>query len=307
MHWTKKSIRGRIHRNKHTHYKINKMKKILVPTDFSGCANNAVDFAVQSAKILPAEIVLLHAFEVQGNLYTDYMGVNREFNQSLMEDAGQKLEQVKKSIEEAEEVAVSTIIYKGTVKDAVMETTIAVNADLIVMGTLGASGFKEKFLGSKTASIIGSVNIPVMAIPYEYEWKKPETFLLATNHFEKEPAILDCVFELADLYMAKVQVAVFTDEDDDKAATYMEHIRKTPQYEKLLKQQYNEETLSAKHLYGLEFEETLQKHIEEKGIDILVMITYQKKESIWKRIFNPSKTKKMSYHINIPLLAIPAK
>lgn len=283
------------------------MKKILVPTDFSGCANNAIDFAVQSAKILPAEIVLLHAFEVKGNVYTDYMGVNKEFTQSLLDDAEQKLKLVKMSIEEAEEVVVTTRIFRGAVKDAVVETAIAVNADLIVMGTLGASGIKEKLLGSKTASIMGSVSKPVMAIPYEYEWRKPEKFLIATNHFEKEPAILDYVFELADLFMAQVQVAVFTDEDDDNAATYMEHIRKTPQYEKLLKQQYKEETLSATHLYGLEFEKTLQKHIKEKGIDILVMITYQKEEGIWRRIFNPSKTKKMSYHINIPLLAIPAK
>ena len=283
------------------------MKKILAPTDFSTCANNAVNFAVQSAKILSAEIILLHAFEVKGNIYTDYMGVNKEFNQSLLDDIEQKLQQVKESIQETEGIIVSTKIYRGTVKEAVVETAIAENADLIVMGTLGASSLKEKLWGSKTASVIGNTDIPVMAIPYEYEWKKPENILLATNHFEKDSTILDYIFELVNLYMAKVQVVVFTDEDDDKAATYMEHIRKTPQYEKLLKQQYNEESLTVTHLYGLEFEETLQKHIKEKEIDILVMITYQEKDSIWRRIFNPSKTIKMSYHNTIPLLAIPAK
>jgi nucleotide-binding universal stress UspA family protein len=283
------------------------MKKILVPTDFSTCARKAVDFAVQSAKILPAEIILLHAFEVKGNIYTDYMGLNKEFNQSLLDDVAQKLHQLKISIEEAEAVAVGTKIFRGTVKDAVVETGIAENADLIVMGTLGASGFKEKLWGSKTASVIGSTHIPIMAIPYKYEWKKPETFLIATNQFEKEPAILDYVFELADLYMAQVLVAVFTDEDDDKAATYMEHIRKIPQYEKTLKQLFKEETLTATQLYGLEFEETIQKHIKENQIDILVMITYQKGNSFWDRLFNPSKTKQMSYHTTIPLLAVPAK
>ena len=52
------------------------MKKILVTTDFSGCANNAVDFAVQSAKMLPAEIILLHACEV--SVFID--GENRKGN-----------------------------------------------------------------------------------------------------------------------------------------------------------------------------------------------------------------------------------
>lgn len=283
------------------------MKKILVPIDFSDCANNAVDFAVKSAKILPAEIILLHAYDLMGDIYIDYMGVQKEFNQSVRDDMEMKLAQVKKSIEEAEEVVVATRTFKGTVKDAVVQTSIAVNADLIVMGTLGASGFKEKLWGSKTASIIGSVSIPVMAIPYEYKWKKPEMFLIATKHFERETVILDFIFELANFYKAQVAVAVFTDEDDDKAAAYLEHARKTPQYEKFLKKEYKAETLTATNLFGLKFEETLQKYIKEKGIDVLVMVTYQKEEGILNRMFNPSKTKRMSYHTTIPLLAIPAK
>lgn len=76
------------------------MKKILVPTDFSTCANNAIDFAVQSAMYLPVEVTLLHVFEMKGNIYTDYMGVNKEFNQSLMDDVHNKLAKLKKAIEE---------------------------------------------------------------------------------------------------------------------------------------------------------------------------------------------------------------
>jgi nucleotide-binding universal stress UspA family protein len=67
---------------------------------------------------------------------------------------------------------------------------------------------------------------------------------------------------------------------------------------------YNEETLTSAHLTGEDFETTLQNFIRENDIDILVMVTYQ--NTFWSRIFNPSKTKRMSYHTNIPLLAIPA-
>ena len=75
------------------------MKKLLVPTDFSTCANNAMDFAIQSAKILPAEIILLHAFEVNGSVYTDYFGMNKEFNQSLLDDVENELHALKESIQ----------------------------------------------------------------------------------------------------------------------------------------------------------------------------------------------------------------
>lgn len=144
-----------------------------------------------------------------------------------------------------------------------------------------------------------------MVIPFFYTWKKPDNILLSTNHFEKEPAILDFLFEMADLYMAQVHVAVITGIDDDNADTFMEHTLKIPLYEKMLKEQYSENTLTVTHLYGKGFEDTLQKHIDKNDIDILAMVTYQR--GFWDRFFNPSKTKQMSYHTNIPLLVIPGK
>jgi len=106
------------------------------------------------------------------------------------------------------------------------------------------------------------------------------------------------------LYMANIQVAVFTDEDDDKAVTFLDHRKKISEYELFLKENYKEDTLTSTHLYGENFEETLQNFIKENNIDILVMVTYP--QNFWNRIFNPSKTKRMSYHSQVPLLAIPA-
>lgn len=279
------------------------MKQILVPTDFSECADKAIDFAVQSAKIVPIEIILLHSFEVKDNMYSDYMGVNREFNVSMLNDAKEKLAQLKKNIEETDGVVVDTFISTNSLYDAITRSVKEKKIDMVVMGTLGASGIKEKLWGSRTAAIIGRSDIPVMVIPIEYEWKKPQKILLATNRFEKEPAILDYLFELAGLYMSRVQVAVFTDEDDDKAITFLDHEHKISEYEEYLTDMYNEETLTSAHLTGEDFETTLQNFIRENDIDILVMVTYQ--NIFWSRIFNPSKTKRMSYHTNIPLLAIP--
>lgn len=285
--------------------KCAQMKQILVPTDFSTCADNAVNFAVQSAKIFPVEVMLLHAFEVKGNIYTDYMGVNKEFNQSLLDEVENKLSQLKSNIEKTEGIVVTTYIFKGTVNEAILQTAEDKNIGLIVMGTLGARGIKEKVWGSNASAIIGNSKVPVMVIPYEYEWKKPKNILIATNHFEKEPATLNFLFNLADLYKAKMQVVVFTNEDDDNTITLLEHTRKTQEYEIMLKKKYKEAMLTATHLFGKEFEVTLEDYIRQNEIDILAMVTYQR--SLWARISHPSMTKRMSYHTKIPLLAIPAK
>ena len=276
------------------------MKRILVPTDFSGCANNAVNFAVQTAKILPVEVAILHAFKTKGKIHLNYMGVNEELN-----ERANKLSQLKLSIEETEGVVVTTYIFTDTLMGAILKVSEDKNVDLVVMGTLGESGIKQKVWGSNTSAIIGNSKVPVIVIPYEYEWKKPKNILIATNHFEKEPAILNFLFELANLYKAKMQVAVFTNEDDDNTITLLEHTRKTEEYEKMLKKKYKEEMLTATHLVGKEFEVTLEDYIGQNKIDILAMVTYQR--SLWARISHPSKTKQMSYHTKIPLLAIPAK
>lgn len=283
-------------------FKLLPVKQILVPTDFSKCADNAIDFAVQSAKILPAKVTLIHSFEVNDNIYTDYVGVNREYNLTMLNDAKEKLARLKKHIEETNGVVVDTFISTHSLQDAIAKFLKEKKPDLIIMGTLGASGIKEKLWGSRTAAIIGKSDIPVMAIPVEYKWKKPQKVLLATNKFEKEPAILDYLFELAGLYMAQVQIAVFTDVDDDKAAVFLEHKHNISQYEKFLKEEYNEDTLASVHLHGKDFQTTLQNFIKKNNIDVLVMVTYQR--TFWKRIFDPGITKHMSYHTHIPLLAI---
>lgn len=280
------------------------MKKLLVPTDFSECADKAINFAVETSKILPVQITLLHSYEINSSLYTDYVGVNKEYNQTILNEAKEKLTVLKKDIEEINGGVIDIAASSESLQEAIKKCAEEEKFDLIIMGTLGASGIKEKLWGSRTAATIGKSSIPVMAVPNNYIWKKPRKILFATNQFEKNPAILDYIFELAGLYMANIQVAVFTDEDDDKAGTFLDHKQKISEYELFLKENYKEDTLTSTHLYGENFEETLQHFIKENNIDILVMVTYP--HNFWNGIFNPSKTKRMSYHSNVPLLAIPA-
>jgi len=280
------------------------MKRILVPTDFSACANNAVDFAVQSAKIFPVEVMLVHSFEVAGNTYTDYMGVNREFNQTLLHEANHEFARVKSVIKETENISVESYVSTTSLNESILGLANEKKIDFIVMGTSGASGLKEKLWGSKTAAVIGKSHVPVMAIPVDYKWKKPARILLSTNHFEKEPALLDFLFELAALYQAEVHVAVYTDEESDIAITFLEHARRIPEYENQLREQYKNDSIVVAHLYGKDFESALQDHIVQNDIDMLAMVTYQRKFP--DNLFHPSLTKKMAYHTKIPLLAIPA-
>lgn len=281
------------------------MQNILVPIDFSPCAHHAIEFATASAKIFPLNITLLHAFETSGNMYTDYMGVNKEFNQSRFQEAANSVDQIKMEIKNQHGIAVDSMISREPLKESVIDAAAKKGIDCVIMGTCGASGLQQKLWGSKTASLIGKINLPVLAVPIAYQWKQPHTILLATNHFEKDATTLEFILQIVAQYDAKLHVVVFTEEGEDLASTVIEQGRQINSYEKILKDIYNVKTIVAAHLYGHNFEATLQDYITTNHIDLMVMVNYRK--SFSEKLFHPSMSKRMAYHTTLPLLVLPAQ
>lgn len=280
------------------------MKKILIPTDFSYTAANAVDFAVQASKNFPAKLILMHSYEISSSFTSDFYGANKEFNLIQLNDLEKRLDLLKENIKKEYGVNVETSLSTYPLDEAIKKVVEEKEIDLVVMGTVGASGLKEKIWGSRTSSVIGHLDVPVMIIPDDYKWIKPDKVLFLTSKFEKSSRILDFIFEMAGILMTNVYAGVFTDTDDDKSEVFLDHKVKLAEYEDYLKSNYNEPSLKSVHLAGTEFDETLQRFCDTMEIDMLVMVTYPR--GFWTNIFNPSLTKKMSYHTKLPLLAIPA-
>lgn len=277
------------------------MKRLLVPTDFSPCADNAINFAVEVAKVLSAEIVLLNVYEHAGSTYTDYVGLDKEFRATMMNEGLLKLKQLQKSMEETEGITVSVLQYEGSIKENIIKSAADINADIIIMGTLGNGGIKERLWGSSTAAVIGASKIPVVAVPIEYDGVLPDKILFTTNHFEGSPRILDPLFELAAINMAQVFVALFSSGTAESAAGAKELV----EYGQELQKRYHDKSLVTEYLTGNDFENTIEQYIHKNDIKLLAMITYQR--SFFERLFYPSMSKKMSYHTRIPLLVIPAE
>ncbi len=127
--------------------------------------------------------------------------------------------------------------------------------------------------------------------------------MCSVNDFTIKEKMTTPVFQLANLYNAAVQVAIFTDTDDDYVEDFDEHKKKISVFGNKLKEQFPNTEIFAVHLAGKHFRETLQNWLNENKVDMLVMLTHRR--NLIGSIFNSSMTKKMSYHTNIPLLAIP--
>ncbi len=280
------------------------MKKILVPTDFSESALNALKAAIHISKAAKAEINLIHILEITPPVYGEFAGANYDMTSILREQAEQQLATLKQEMLADYSIDIHTALNEtiATVPESISKTSLEHEIDLIVMGTTGAGNVLDKLWGSQTASVIGNSKIPVLAIPIDYRLSNPAKILLATNHFEKDAESCRILALFTKLFNSTLHVVVFTNEMKDKAVTAISRDSEINRYREFLDDFFHEHVTS-QHLFGEDFEETLSKYISENNIDILTMFTY--KRSFLQRLMNPSKTKRMSYHTKVPLLAIP--
>ena len=140
------------------------MKKILVPTDFSPNAEKALNYAVQIAKKMNGELLLIHS-------------VKSDNYEQDIKNAEAQLELIGKTITDSEGVKINTMVYFGPTENSIRVATGENNVDMIIMGTLGNSAISEKLFGSITASIIGKTTVPLLAIPLLSDWKIPQKIL----------------------------------------------------------------------------------------------------------------------------------
>jgi len=157
------------------------MKKILVPTDFSKNAEYALKVAAQIAKKSNGEIIVLHMLELPmaGN---DALTVSHEIPELMFfkNAAVAKLDNILEA-EYLEGIEVSKLIQFEMAFDGIIKTGEKNNVDLIVMGSHGASGFQEMFIGSNTEKVVRNSNVPVLVIKHEDESFSAEKFVFASD------------------------------------------------------------------------------------------------------------------------------
>ena len=282
------------------------MQKILVPTDFSTPAMKAATYAAEIAQKTEATIFLLHVIEPIAEGLRQHDALHERLHEENANAGLSELDTMQKSIAEIyPHVKIETELAKGTIINSILAFADEQQMDLIVMGTTGATGLKEFFMGSVATATISRTKIPVLTVPVGYEMEEPDGILFATIHFEENKELLNPIVELANLYAATIHVAVFVDTDDAQAADYIFNTRQLLHYLDVLNKMFPGTKFKGELLEGSDFEVTVDKYDNKNELDIIAMITYPK--SFWEKMMRKSMTKKMAFHSTIPLLAIPAK
>lgn len=182
------------------------MKNILVPTDFSIQAENALKVAAQLAQKYNCEIHLLHMLELPLHKvdaissYNDlpeavyFMKLAHKQFEELMAKDYLKDIKLHEAIEFKE-------VFKG-----VFHACEKFNIDLIVMGSHGVSGLREMIIGSNAEKVVRTSNTPVLIIKKEYEQFEINNFVFASDFKKKNKIAYTNAVKFAKLLNAKMHL-----------------------------------------------------------------------------------------------------
>ncbi len=277
---------------------LNTMKKILFPTDFSDAATNAFVHALEFAKVVKAELILLHTFEIP--VYdSQFFPENYASIYSSIELA--KFEMFKDEIPKLRTIAIERNLEDIVIKHRLMDGDLIYNLknaveedqiDFVIMGTNSVSDWTKFFTGSNTESVIAGVEVPVLCVPVEAKYKKIKTIGFTTRYREKDKKELKKILKIAKKTDAKVKSLYVKTSNSDV----------TDETRKEWEREFAAENVEFLVLPSDDVKETILDFVLYKDIDILTTITH--KRSFFESIFNSSFSKKITKEVPIPILVM---
>jgi nucleotide-binding universal stress UspA family protein len=271
------------------------IKKILVPTDFSACAENAAKFAGKIAEQFNAEVTLYHIYAIP---VVDPVVPSGSMELYLKETELAAHNGLKKAIDKFQK-AFPKVTVKGKTKTGYAVHEIITHAkkskhDLIVMGTTGASGFEELLVGSNTASVLEKAECLVLAVPARSKYTDFKHILYTTDLTMPESRTFSRLVELAKAFGAAITVLHVKNEMDryfKLSDIRFENYGKMTGYNKV---KYDE--ITSENVF-----DAINRYISKGDFDTVAMATHSR--GFFDKLFHRSLTKRMAYHTRIPLLS----
>ena len=184
------------------------MKRILVPIDFSKEAENAARVAAQIARKTGSEIYLVHMLELPVTT-VDPAEMNTISSEPqiiyFMKLAHEKFEKfISLPFFQGLKV-VESVQFQHAFSGIIAESEKN-NIDLIVMGSQGASGLQEMFIGSNTEKVVRRSKIPVLVIKKEIDKFEIKNMIFASDFNKESKTTFQRVADFAKLFEAKVHL-----------------------------------------------------------------------------------------------------
>jgi nucleotide-binding universal stress UspA family protein len=273
------------------------MKTIIIPTDYSPVATNAMHYGIEMAKAINASILLVHVYNVPVS-YSDVplMMVSVEELKKIAED---KLAELKNDVEHISSAAlkVYTEARLGNLTDELEDISNKINPFAIVMGTKGTTGIEKVLFGSNTLTVIRHLTWPVICVPPGKTFGagiKKIGFACDFRDVVKETPV-QSIMEFAKEF--KAELHVLNVDYDNK------HFKPDAREESQLLHTMLEDAKPEYHfIEHKDIEDGINEFAEKNNLDLVISIP--KKHKLLEGLFKTSSTKQLVFQSHIPVMCI---
>lgn len=276
---------------------MNTMFTIIVPTDFSDTARNAVGFALQMANDLHSIQVILYNAYSKSAIGVDGtpLSIDPETNRQITLMA---LSNLRSEFPIRAGLTVDILAEEGDLAANLARMAADKKVDLAVMGINGANKLEQVLIGSTTLSVVKKASLPVMIIPPDAGYRKIRKILFCSDlHDVQKTTPLFRLKTMLDIFGPRLVIGHVS------TNYYNETLHQQKEEIAALRTMLDEYDPEFAVLPAGDFAESTSQLATEKKVDLL--ITVPRKHSFFEKLISPSHTKKLVYHSELPVLAIP--
>lgn len=271
------------------------MRTIIVATDFSCSAVNAINYAAELAAQTNARLYLFHAFHLSihaSNTLITAKGINE-----MLELAQQQLDVLAKQKRQHLNIQAEAIVKPVSLTEGLEDLVKNLNADLVVMG-MHENDWGDRLFGNTTLSIMRDAGYPVLIVPEKTSFKKIERILYAyAPHYKANESKLQLLKSLSQKLGASVQLLHVEPYAEpaivERAAVLDMGVESALEN---IKHNY-------KDVYQKDVVEGIEKGLAEYNAELLVAVPH--KLELWKQLTKNSVTRRLAIEVKIPLLILP--
>jgi len=276
------------------------MKKILVPTDFSEYADHALKAAIELNKKVQGKIVLMHVLELPAasvNYGGDMTAATAEvvYRRELIDRTSERLHNQAAEVEAADQ-SVSVRLEYGSPYKNIGKEVAEEKPDWVVMGSTGASGLEEVFLGSNAERVIRHSDCPVITVKGPTNFKNMKSMVFASDlsaeqdKVVRKASLLQDYFEM-NMHVLRVKTPynfLTTEEAKDQIKTFAERNALVD---------YSANVIEAEFA-----EDGIVSFAEEVGAGIIVMGTHGR--TGLAHLFGGSRAEDVANHSKVPVMTV---
>ncbi|HET6991417.1 MAG TPA: universal stress protein [Bacteroidia bacterium] len=275
------------------------IKKILVPTDFSETGLLALEHASFLARLVKAEMLLLHVLPVSEYHFEIPEPVMRiENHDEINAIVEQKLAEVAETTRTNYGILPRTMSTRGKIANEIMQIAQDEKVDLIIMGTHGAKGFEELLIGSNAHKVVTLAPCPVITVQTHAKKLGFTNIVLPIDRSIHSREKVEKAIDLAKIYNSKLHILGLLESSDDneyaKLQLVLDQVQHAIEKEGLT---FSRHTVKGGHLAAeaLKFGATVDA-------DLIIIMTDH--ESALTGLFMGPSAKQIVNHSRIPVLSL---